>query len=123
MKDELIKNQIKIDIKGDTTAVFTLIPNSRDAFNENKTLDKNITVEIIKDNKFNKLIISDNGGGIPNEVIKHIFKPNFTTKSSDRGTGIGLYITKQIVEKINGVIEVNNIENGIQFTISFNRKS
>ncbi|MEA3316298.1 MAG: HAMP domain-containing sensor histidine kinase, partial [Campylobacterota bacterium] len=59
-----------------------------------------------------KLLIKiiDNANGIPLDIIDKIFKANFTSKESLGGTGIGLYLSKQIVEKLNGTIEAKNLE-------------
>jgi|GEM_PF-6397637 len=129
MKDELIKHMIFVEIKGDTNSIFTLIPNefkhilinlfnnSRDAFNTNKIKNRTITVKVATDKEYNQLEIYDNAGGIPENIINDIFEPNFTTKTKDMGTGIGLYIVKKIIEKIEGTIEVKNIHDGACFKI------
>ena len=62
------------------------------------------------------LKVSDNAGGIPKENINNIFTSNFTTKKD--GTGIGLYLTKQIIEKFDATIDVQNINYGTCFTIT-----
>jgi PAS domain S-box-containing protein len=62
--------------------------------------------------------ISDNGGGIDKAIIDNIFEPYFTTKHKSQGTGLGLYMTKQIIEqKFNGSISVKNDKDGALFTI------
>jgi len=132
MKDELIKNNIELEIKGDETSIFklasnefkhvliNLFSNSKDAFNDNNIIKtRKIVIEIICDKNKKELKISDNAGGIPENILTDIFKPNFTTKEQGKGTGVGLYMSKQIVEKNLGSIEVHNIENGACFTISF----
>lgn len=71
--------------------------------------DRNITIEIKKENKFVIISIKDNGIGIAKEMEHKIFTPNFTTKSS--GTGLGLAISKQIIENSDGEIWFTSIEN------------
>jgi len=62
--------------------------------------------------------VCDNGGGIGNTIIDKVFDPYFTTRHKSQGTGLGLYMTKQIIEqKFNGSIAVTNDEQGARFTI------
>lgn len=62
--------------------------------------------------------ICDNGGGIDKAIIDKVFDPYFTTKHKSQGTGLGLYMTKQIIEqKFNGSISVKNDKTGALFTI------
>jgi signal transduction histidine kinase len=66
-----------------------------------------------------EVVIQDNGGGIPNELLESIFEPFFTTKPAGEGTGLGLYICKQIVEQCQGIIEVDSVPGrGASFRIS-----
>ena len=63
-----------------------------------------------------KIVIEDQSGGIPEQVVPHIFSPNFTTKNS--GTGLGLAICKGIVEKAESTISFRSIQGkGTVFTI------
>lgn len=67
-----------------------------------------------------KLIFQDNGKGIKEDIVDNIFDFGFTT--SRRGSGIGLYHVKEIIDKLNGKIEVNTqLDKGVQFIISFNK--
>ena len=64
------------------------------------------------------LNIEDNGGGVLVEPKGKIFEPYFTTKEDSNGTGIGLYMSKIIVEKnMKGKLRVKNTKNGALFTI------
>ncbi len=66
-----------------------------------------------------KIIISDNGPGIPEDVITRIFEPFYTTKPAGEGTGLGLSITYGIVKDHKGEIKVeNNLDKGVRFIIS-----
>ena len=63
--------------------------------------------------------ISDNGPGIPAEAIDHIFDRYFTTKKPGEGTGLGLFVTKQLVESMGGSISVTNRDGGgTRFTVT-----
>ena len=65
-----------------------------------------------------KLVVSDNGVGIPNDVIKSIFEPYFTTKKLGEGTGLGLAIAHGIVEAHGGEITVDTaVGGGTKFTV------
>jgi C4-dicarboxylate-specific signal transduction histidine kinase len=68
--------------------------------------------------------VKDNGGGIPDEIIDRIFNTYFTTKAGEKGTGIGLYISKTIIEDMGGALTARNVNGGAEFTISLDvRKS
>lgn len=72
----------------------------------------------IRDKKM-KIEIEDSAGGIPKEVIKRIFESNFTTKTTGKGTGIGLHMSVQIVDKMHGKLDAKNINDGVCFYIVF----
>ena len=128
VKDEFVKNRIKITINdiGNFNLigvenefkhlVLNIINNSKDAFNEHNTKNREIKINLLNDDTSNTIEIIDNAGGIPEHVIEDIFKANITTKEEGKGTGIGLYMSSQIAQKHNGSLTVNNIENGAKFT-------
>ncbi len=77
-----------------------------------------ITIKTRADSSFVLVSIADNGTGIPEEIIPHIFDTGFTTKKSGSGSGLGLSICKSIIEKHNGKIEVNSkVGVGTVFTV------
>jgi C4-dicarboxylate-specific signal transduction histidine kinase len=62
--------------------------------------------------------ITDNGGGISTDVMPRIFDPYFTTKEKMQGTGIGLYMSKIIIEQnMGGSLTAENVEGGVAFRI------
>jgi len=99
--------------------LLNIINNARDAFVERQIeRARVITITIITENDRSVVIIADNAGGIPEEAISKIFEPYFTTKGQDKGTGVGLYMAKNIIEKnMGGRLEVRNIADGAEFRI------
>jgi len=102
-------------------AVINLVHNAKDAIVEYRKTDAiEGLIEIEVDGIGRRVQFSDNGGGISNETLARIFDPYFTTKSEDKGTGIGLYMTQMIIEKnMGGSITVNNCVKGACFTLCF----
>ncbi|MGM0622938.1 MAG: sensor histidine kinase, partial [Campylobacterota bacterium] len=96
--------------------VLNLISNAKDAFIQNK-----IKAPVIKIDLASPCItISDNAGGILAEHIDKIFDPYFTTKDQGKGTGIGLYMSRMIIqENMHGSIDVSSKDATTQFTICF----
>ncbi|MEA3498145.1 MAG: hybrid sensor histidine kinase/response regulator [Campylobacterota bacterium] len=102
--------------------ILNLFANSKDAIEiqmkNNENFDGKIVIELINIKNKIEISICDNGGGIPKDIIKKVFNPYFTTKFADQGTGIGLYLSKTIIEKIHkGSIEVFNKDDGSCFKI------
>ncbi|MBK5273272.1 MAG: GHKL domain-containing protein [Bacteroidia bacterium] len=99
---------------GELNQVWTnIIDNSIFALQKNGEL----IIETFFDNNKLKVCISDNGPGIPKEIISRIFDPFFTTKKVGEGTGIGLDIVNRIIKHHNGEIEVNSIPGKTEFAI------
>ncbi|ADD69696.1 histidine kinase [Denitrovibrio acetiphilus DSM 12809] len=99
--------------------ILNIIKNAMDAMDEiDNTKDKLIEVNINNHNDTETLIsIRDNGGGIPENVAPRIFEPYFSTKSESKGVGIGLYMSKQIIENMGGKMWFENTGDGVIFYI------
>lgn len=66
-----------------------------------------------------RLEISDSGPGVPPELREQIFEPFFTTKPSGTGTGLGLYITRKLVEEVGGqIVVLGNEHGGARFVVT-----
>jgi len=112
-----LKLEIRCDIELNTyynelSHVFlNIISNSKDALATTTIKhDKMIKIIISKYKNYAIIHFIDNGGGIDENIIEHIFEPYYTTKYKSAGTGIGLYMSKQIIEKhMSGFITCKNI--------------
>jgi len=89
--------------------IINILNNARDAILENNCEIKDINIEAFIQNNKSIISITDYAGGIPEHIIENIFDPYVTTKSDENGTGIGLDMSKTIIEKVNGKIEANNV--------------
>ncbi|OCL82112.1 sensor histidine kinase [Arcobacter porcinus] len=91
--------------------ILNILSNSKDALASLENKDDRIIKIITKAYKKYLIInILDNGGGVPKEILPKIFEPYFTTKYKSAGTGIGLYMSKMIIDKhLKGKINCKNI--------------
>jgi C4-dicarboxylate-specific signal transduction histidine kinase len=96
---------------------MNIITNSIDELSQKEQNIKAIDITIVGDEKYLYIIISDNAGGIPLNIIGKIFEPYFSTKGKN-GTGLGLYMSKVIVDKhLKGHLSVSNSIEGANFHI------
>jgi len=99
--------------------ILNLLKNAEDILLEKKITNPIIQIKTYKKSDKHILEILDNGGGIPIEIIDNIFEPYFTTKNKKDGTGLGLYMSKTIIEEhCGGELSVSNNQNGAVFKIS-----
>ena len=97
--------------------ILNLVKNAEDILLEKEIENPCITIET----EDNILKVSDNGGGIPIEIMDKVFDPYFSTKLEKNGTGLGLYMSKTIVEEhCNGKLDVYNDEQGAVFIMILN---
>lgn len=98
--------------------ILNIIKNSIDVLLENKIEEPIIKVVCYPEDEYNIIEIWDNAGGIPENIIDYIFDKRFTTKGSDKGTGIGLNMSKTIMEtKVNGKLTAHNDNNWAVLTM------
>jgi len=101
--------------------ILNIITNAKDALLDDKISIPRITIDVYQDEKI-YIEICDNARGIKKKIIEKIFNPYFTTKSEAEGTGIGLYMSKMIIEEnMGGKISVKSSKEGTCFTITFNK--
>ncbi len=128
---DIIKDIENIEIYGLENeliqVLINILNNAKDELIKKDLEPKVIFICIKKENKQVKIKIKDNAGGVPQSYIHKIFDPYFTTKHQTQGTGIGLYMSQEIIVKhMSGNIEVENIEfiyenqpfKGAQFIVS-----
>ena len=127
-KAQLLNNNIAVELIGDDfeisgyknefqQVILNLINNAKDILLEKKIQNAKITIEL----KERMIFVRDNGGGVPEDIIKRIFEPYFTTKEQGKGTGMGLYMSKMIIEEnIQAKLDVHNTQDGAEFRIDFN---
>jgi C4-dicarboxylate-specific signal transduction histidine kinase len=130
---ELVRNieEFKIlTIENELIQVLVnILNNAADALELNENKIKLIFIEAYQKNNHVYIKIKDNAGGIPENIMDRIFEPYFTTKHQAQGTGIGLYMSEEIIRNhLNGTLSVENetyqydgIEyNGAKFIIKIN---
>jgi signal transduction histidine kinase len=98
--------------------ILNILKNAKDAIVAGG-MDGQIILDLLQEKNSTVVKIRDNGGGISELIFPKIFNPYFTTKEDIKGTGIGLYMSKMIIEKhMNGYIDVKNVNDGAEFKIS-----
>ena len=98
--------------------ILNLLKNAAEALESNKTKNAFIKVEVQSVGDFITISVCDNGGGMDKAVIGRVFEPYFSTKDAKNGTGLGLYMSKTIIQKhLHGAIAATNKDEGACFTI------
>ncbi|MBF0320016.1 MAG: PAS domain S-box protein [Nitrospirae bacterium] len=100
--------------------ILNILTNARDSFERANFTGGIIRIKLYRDGTTGRKIITiaNNGGGIHDDIINKVFDPYFTTKDKSRGTGMGLYLAKVIIEKdINGTISIRNIDGWCELRI------
>ena len=98
--------------------ILNILTNAKDALLENNIQNPKVIIQTKIEDEYICISIKDNAIGIDEEIVNKIFEPYFTTKDEGKGTGIGLYMSKIIIENnMNGRIEVENKTDGATFII------
>jgi C4-dicarboxylate-specific signal transduction histidine kinase len=108
-----------VGIKGEFSQVMlNLLSNADDAIQSNQPDSPCVTIRALRCGDRIQVEVEDNAGGIAPNLLEKIFEPYFTTKDEGKGTGIGLYLSKMIVENnMHGQLRVANAEKGARFTL------
>ena len=118
-----VVNQGTVPVRGFalefSQVVLNILNNAKDVLVERGTAEPVVFIEChCEDGSRNVITIRDNAGGIPEAILDTIFDPYFTTKFKSQGTGLGLYMSKMIIESImGGKLLVHNTPDGAEFTI------
>jgi len=117
-----IENQLKTSFYSDSALLDTILRNLIEnsiKYQKRNTEDSQVNISINQFNDWIKIQISDNGIGIPEGCREKIFDMFFRANESSKGTGLGLYMVKNAVEKLGGNIEVKSKEKeGATFTVN-----
>lgn len=130
LEDNFMSHHIKIDynfsksisLYGFPTefsqVIFNILQNAKEALIEKNISSKKVFVSIKKDKDFAYVSIVDNAGGVSSDVINNIFEPYFTTKKYKKASGLGLFISKIIIEEnMQGKLEFENASEGAKFVV------
>lgn len=108
-----------VGVRGEFSQVMlNLLSNADDAVQEHRPNSPQVGVKAMRCGDRVRIEVQDNGGGVDPAIIDRIFEPYFTTKKDDIGTGIGLYLSRMIVENnMNGRLTVVNVDGGARFAL------
>lgn len=99
--------------------IFNILHNAKEALIEKNIASKKVFISIKKDKDFAYVSIVDNAGGVPEALLGNIFEPYFTTKKYKKSSGLGLFLSKIIIEEnMQGKLEFENASEGAKFVIT-----
>lgn len=122
---QLKHHEIEVALEGETfeyegyktefqQVILNLMSNAKDAFVSNKIATPKIVITLTPQ----QITIEDNAGGISSEIVERVFEPYFTTKEQGEGTGMGLYMSRMIIqENMNGSLTLQNKNEGVEVSI------
>ncbi len=125
-EDKTINISLQMDVEKNivgfknefSQVLINMLGNAKDAFTERNIHDGLITIRTTCSDDSVTIEVEDNAGGIAEALLERIFEPYFTTKEEGKGTGIGLYMSKVIIEEhMSGTLSVKNTRDGACFSI------
>jgi len=132
--NQLEQNGIKIVNEGESFSVLgypsefqqvilNIISNAKEALLDKKIKNPMIKVKLFTDDTKGYVQISDNAGSIDKKILDKVFEPYFTTKEKEGGTGLGLYMSKMIIEKnMGGTLSFSNTVEGSELLITLHKE-
>jgi nitrogen-specific signal transduction histidine kinase len=121
---ELERKYQRSDVKVQTypnevmQVLLNIVKNASDVILERDIREPKIIIDCYDEGEMCVINVCDNAGGIPEDIIEKIFDPYFSTKSEKNGTGLGLYMSRTIInEHCNGSFTADNTNDGARFTI------
>ena len=113
IEDSLIIQANPVELE---QVIVNLLKNSFDALLDNQIKNPSVVISFTKADHYVGFSITDNGPGIENAVGESIFQPFFTTKDIGKGSGLGLSISKRLIEKHQGTLSFENLKQGVCFS-------
>jgi len=112
------KDTLYIYVNELVQVLLNILKNSEDNFIEKQTPNPVVHITTQKIDQMYHITITDNGGGVPEAMLSKLCEPYFSTKHEKNGTGLGLYMSRVIIEEHHGgALHVKNVENGISFDL------
>jgi PAS domain S-box-containing protein len=116
----LLKHSSRIEVYSRELlqVLINLLKNAQEVLEKNDYDNRRIKISISEEKDTLRIEVLDNGGGIKEELLDKVFEPYFSTKNEKTGTGLGLYMSKTIIEKhLQGIFGVYNDKDGACFYI------
>ncbi len=135
LKDRLLKHRVEVEVNIVDSekvkvisnefkhVIINIVNNAIEEFKKNSIKIPKLVFNTKIDGEAVILSIADNAGGIPDKIIDDIFNINFTTKELLGGSGMGLYLSRMIVNKLGGELSVSNVSNGAKFNIALKKSN
>jgi two-component system sensor histidine kinase RegB len=110
------KSRARLPVRAFDQAIANLLDNAADATED--LSERQVRVTLGRKAGMLELTVADNGIGVPEPLVRRLGEPFFTTKEPGRGTGLGLYLARHVVERNGGEMRIASVEGrGTQITL------